>query len=216
MGHPPQRPSEACHVTPIPRERCRYATAKPDRSLGGDSGAGDELLHHACDRLLRLTRKMFHGFPQLRRWEQTDDVFQNSLVKLHRALSEVRVESVRQFFNLAAVQIRRELLDLAKHHYGPQGVAANHHTDSQPADDVGGSLHGAISEPQGLKSWNEFHLHVEKPSHDEQEIINLVFYEGLFQEEAANVVGMPLRTFKWRWQAVKVKLSEALRSDGRG
>jgi len=93
---------------------------------------------------------MFHGFPQLRRWEQTDDVFQNSMVKLHRALSEVRVESVRHFFNLAAVQVRRELLDLAKHHFGPHGGAANHHTDSQPADDVGGSLHCAISEPKGL------------------------------------------------------------------
>lgn len=187
-----------------------------DRSLGGDSAADDELLHHACDRLFRLTRKMFHGFPQLRRWEQTDDVFQNSMVKLHRALSEVRVESVRHFFNLAAVQVRRELLDLAKHHYGPQGFAANHHTDSQPADDAGGSLHIAISEPQGLKSWNEFHLQVENLSHDEQEIINLVFYEGLSQEEAANVLGMPLRTFKRRWQAVKVKLSEAIRSEGRG
>ena len=40
-----------------------------DRSLGGDSAADDELLHHACDRLFRLTRKMFNGFPQLRRWE---------------------------------------------------------------------------------------------------------------------------------------------------
>jgi len=187
-----------------------------ERGLNGDAAANDALLDHACDRLFRLTRKMFNGFPQLRRWEQTDDVFQNSMVKLHRALSEVRVESVRHFFNLAAVQVRRELLDLAKHHYGPHGGAANHHTDGQPADDVGGSLHVAISEPQGLKGWNEFHKQVESLSDDEQEIINLVFYEGLSQEEAAKVVGVPLRTFKRRWQAVKIKLTEALRSDGRG
>lgn len=187
-----------------------------DRSLQGDIAAHDELLHHACDRLLRLTRKMFHSYPGLRRWEQTDDVFQNSLVRLHRALATVKVESVRHFFNLAAFQVRRELRDLARHHFGPEGDGANHHTDNQPADDVGGSLHAATSGPQGLKSWNDFHLQVEKLSHDEQEIINLVFYEGLSQEEAANVLGMPLRTFKRRWQAVKVKLSEALRSDGRG
>ena len=187
-----------------------------DRSLRGEIAAHDELMHHACDRLLRLTRKMFHGFPQLRRWEQTDDVFQNSMVKLHRALAEVRVESVRHFFNLAAVQIRRELLDLAKHHFGPQGNAANHHTDGQPADEVGGSLHVATSEPHDLESWSEFHKQVETLSADEQEIVNLVFYEGLSQEEAAKLLGMSFRTFKRRWQTVKVKLSEALRSDDRG
>jgi RNA polymerase sigma factor (sigma-70 family) len=186
-----------------------------DRSLRGNAAAHDELLHHACDRLLRLTRKMFHGFPQLRRWEQTDDVFQNSMVKLHRALAEVRVESVRHFFNLAAVQIRRELLDLAKHHFGPQGGGANHHTDGQPADEAGGSLHSVTSEPQDLKSWSQFHIHVEALSADEQEIINLVFYEGLSQEEAAKLLGMSFRTFKRRWQTVKVKLSEALESDER-
>jgi RNA polymerase sigma factor (sigma-70 family) len=187
-----------------------------DRSLQGDAAAHDELLHHACDRLLRLTRRMFHGFPQLRRWEQTDDVFQNSMVKLHRAVSEVQVESVRHFFNLAAVQIRRELLDLAKHHFGPHGGAANHHTDGQPADDAGGPLHVATSEPQDIESWSEFHIRVDRLSHDEQEVVNLVFYEGLSQEEAANLLGMSFRTFKRRWQMVKVKLSEAIRSDGEG
>jgi len=47
-----------------------------DKRLDGDPGAHDALLNHACDRLLKLTRKMFHTYPQLRRWEQTDDVFQ--------------------------------------------------------------------------------------------------------------------------------------------
>jgi RNA polymerase sigma factor (sigma-70 family) len=187
-----------------------------DRSLQGDGTAHEELLFYACDRLLRLTRKMFHGFPQLRRWEQTDDIFQNSMVRLHRALSEVRVESVRHFFNLAAVQIRRELLDLARHHFGPHGNAANHHTDGQPADEIGVSLDVATGEPQDLESWSEFHQQVETLSQHEQEIVNLIFYDGLTQEEAAKLLGISSRTFKRRWQSVKVKLGEALKSEGRG
>ncbi|HBJ33577.1 MAG TPA: hypothetical protein DDZ51_02215 [Planctomycetaceae bacterium] len=185
-----------------------------DRSLQGDTAAHDELLHHACDRLLRLTRKMFHSYPKLRRWEQTDDVFQNSLVRLHRALAKVEVQSVRQFFNLAAAQVRWELLDLVKHHFGPEGNGANHHTDGQPGDDAGGALHVAEGEPNSLEGWTEFHLQVEKLSQEEQEIINLVFYDGLSQEEAAKLMGLSFRTFKRRWQAVKWKLTEALRSDG--
>ena len=95
-----------------------------DLALRGESSAHEALLHHACDRLLRLTRKMFHGYPNLRRWEATDDVFQNAMLRLHRALAEVRVESVRHFFNLAAVQVRRRgLVNIAPFLAGGRGAA---------------------------------------------------------------------------------------------
>lgn len=187
-----------------------------DRRLNGEAAAHDALLHHACDRLLRLTRKMFHGYPNLRRWEQTDDVFQNSMVRLHRALAEVQVESVRHFFNLAAVQVRRELLDLAKRHFGPEGAGANHHTDGQPADDEGGSLHDSAAEPDDLSGWTEFHAQVEKLPADELEVVNLLYYEGLTQEEAARVLGVSFRTLKRRWQSAKLKLHEVLNRDREG
>lgn len=184
-----------------------------DEALAGSTSAHAALLDHACDRLLRLTRTMFHGYPNLRRWEQTDDVFQNSLVRLHRALAEVRVESVRHFFNLAALQVRRELLDLAKHHFGPHGIGANHHTDGIPADDAGGPLHDRAEQPADLSQWGDFHADVEKLSESEQEIVNLLFYDGLTQEEAAKVLGISLRTLKRRWQDVKFKLHEVLNRD---
>ena len=187
-----------------------------DRGLNGDAAAHDALLNHACDRLLRLTRKMFHGYPNLRRWEQTDDVFQNAMVRLHRALAEVRVESVRHFFNLAAVQVRRELLDLAKHHFGPEGGGTNHHTDGQPADDEGGSLHDSAVEPDDLSGWGEFHAQVEKLPADELEVVNVLYYEGLTQEEAAKVLGISFRTLKRRWQSAKLKLHEVLNRDREG
>lgn len=187
-----------------------------DRRLTGDAAAHDALLYHTCDRLLRLTRKMFHSYPGLRRWEQTDDVFQNSMLRLHRALTEVRVESVRHFFNLAAVQVRRELLDLAKHHFGPEGAGANHHTDGQPADDEGGSLHDSAAEPGDLSAWSEFHAQVEKLPIDELEVVNLLYYEGLTQEEAAKVLGVSHRTLKRRWQSAKLKLHEVLNRDRAG
>lgn len=187
-----------------------------DHALRGDSSAQESLLHHACDRLLRLTRKMFHGYPHLRRWEQTDDVFQNAMVRLHRALADVRVESVRHFFNLAAVQVRRELLDLAKHHFGPEGEGANHHTDRIPPDNPGGSLQDRAEEPDDLTGWTGFHALVENLPDDEQEVVNLLYYEGLTQDEASRVLGISVRTLKRRWQSAKLKLHEELNRDERG
>ncbi len=181
-----------------------------DLALSGDGSAREALLAHACNRLLRLTRKMFHRHADLRRWEMTDDVFQGAMIRLHRALAVVSLESVRHFFNLAAVQVRRELLDLAKHHFGPEGDGAKHHTDGQPADDEGGALHAAAEEPDDLDGWTRFHAEVERLPEDEREVVNLLYYEGLTQEEAAKVLGISFRTLKRRWHSARLKLYEAL------
>jgi len=181
-----------------------------DKVLEGDEAARSALLDHACDRLLRLTRKMFHARPDLRRWEMTDDVFQNAMLRLHRALAEVKPESVRHFFNLAALQIRRTLLDLAKHHLGPHGQGTKHHTDGQPADDEGGSLHDRAEQPEDLEAWSAFHAQVEVLPDEEKEVVNLLFYEALNQEEAASVLGVSLRTVKRRWHSARCRLRQQL------
>ena len=152
-----------------------------DQSLAGNPAAKEALLHHACERLLKLTKKMFHGHPGLRRWMQTDDVFQGSLVRLHRALSQVEVRDVRHFFNLATVQIRRELLDLARKTFGPHGIGRNHHTDHQPADESGGTLHRVSEEPEDLERWESFHQQIETLPAHEREVFDLIYYEGLEQ-----------------------------------
>jgi RNA polymerase sigma factor (sigma-70 family) len=184
-----------------------------DQSLDGNPAAKEALLNHACDRLLKLTRKMFHGHPGLRRWMQTDDVFQNSLVRLHRALAQTEVRDVRHFFNLATVQIRRELLDLARKHFGPHGIGRNHHTDFQPADEAGGSVHRLADEPENLEAWEEFHQRVEALPENEREVLGLLYYEGLEQAEAAKVLGVSERTVRSRWTRAKLLLAGELTDD---
>jgi RNA polymerase sigma factor (sigma-70 family) len=177
-----------------------------DLANAGDPASKEALLDHACDRLLRLTRKIFHCSGDLRRWEETADVFQSSMMRLHRALASTKVESVRHFFNLAALQIRRELIDLARHYFGPEGIGRNHHTDYQAPDERGGSLHGRAEEPDDLADWTEFHERVDQLSETEREIVNLLFYEALTQEEAAQLLGVNVRTVKRRWQEARLTL----------
>lgn len=184
-----------------------------DQSLAGNPAAREALLHHACDRLLKLTRKMFRGHPGLRRWMQTDDVFQGSLVRLHRALSRVEVVDVRHFFNLATVQIRRELLDLSRKTFGPHGIGRNHHTDHQPSDHTGGSLHRLAAEPDDVDRWEAFHRQVESLPDEEQEVFGLLYYEGLEQVEAARVLGVCERTIRTRWNRAKLLLAGELADD---
>jgi hypothetical protein len=94
----------------------------------GDARAENDLLNHVYGRLQALTRRMFQGKDRLHRWEQTDDVLQNAMLRLHRAIDCTEILSPRHFINLATSQIRRELIDLGRKHYGPLGVGRNHHT----------------------------------------------------------------------------------------
>jgi RNA polymerase sigma factor (sigma-70 family) len=186
-----------------------------ERANAGDEASREALFEHACERLLRLTRKMFHGSGSLHRWEQTDDIFQSSMLRLQRALEQRKVESVRHFFNLAALQIRRELIDTARKHFGPEGIAANHHTDLQAPDESGGSLHAVADEPEDLGQWTRFHTLVEALPDDEREVVNLLFYEALTQEEAAQVLGVNVRTVKRRWQSARLALNGNRNGDAR-
>jgi RNA polymerase sigma-70 factor (ECF subfamily) len=182
---------------------------------GGDEQAPNLLVAHACDRLLLLTRKMLRGYPAVRRWEQTGDVAQNASIRLRKALEAVRPKSRQHFWNLAGLQIRRELIDLARHHLGPQGQGARHHTDCPgAADDPGGPLWERADDtggPASLADWARFHEEVELLPEEEREVVNLLWYQGKSQEEAAALLSISLRTLKRRWQSTRRRLARALR-----
>jgi RNA polymerase sigma-70 factor (ECF subfamily) len=188
----------------------------------GDEQARNALLTYACQRLQCLTRRMLHDYPSLRRWEQTNDVLQNAMIRLHGALAAVPLESSRHFWRLATLQIRRELRDLARHHLGPEGQGAKHHTDvkGRAADDAGGCLQmqadDRASEPESLQEWTAFHEQVEALPEDEREVFGLLWYQGLTQLEAAAVLGVSLRTVKRHWQSARLLLAQVLPGRGNG
>jgi RNA polymerase sigma factor (sigma-70 family) len=186
----------------------------------GNKESHNKLLIYASERLLSLTKKMLGDFPALKRWEQTDDVFQNAMIRLHRALSDLIPDSARHFWNLAALQIRRELQNLAQHYQGPQGIGANHHSDGagRAADDQGAPLQtcsDATGEPTSLVQWNEFHEKVQALPNEEREVFGLLWYDELTQEEAARVMGVSLRTVKRQWLSARRLLAKSLPDEPR-
>lgn len=176
----------------------------------GDGEARGHVIAHTCERLRMLTRKMLRGYPSVKRWSETDDVLQNAMIRLHRSLAEVKPESPRQFYGLAATQIRRELIDLARHYYGAEGLGARHHTDGGRAV---GAKSGHHLKPENLENWADFHQQVEQLPDEQREMVNLLWYEGLSQPEAASVLGVSLATVKRRWQAARLVLYEKLKAN---
>jgi RNA polymerase sigma-70 factor (ECF subfamily) len=181
----------------------------------GDKSARDALLRCAGERLLRLTRKMLKQSADVKRWEQTDDVFQNAMLRLYKSLDQIELQNAQHFYHVAAMQIRRELIDLARRYQGPRGMGRHLQTLGGNERDGEGAVprFEAIEQthdPAHLATWLEFHLRVEKLPEEERETFQLLWYGGLTIEEVAEALNISVRTARRRWQAARLEMHDVL------
>jgi RNA polymerase sigma-70 factor (ECF subfamily) len=188
-----------------------------ERFRAGDTLARDELLNCACEQLRRFTRRMLLGFPRVKRWEETDDVCQNAMLRLWRSLEEVTPASPGAFFSLAAQAIRRELIDLARHYCGPEGLGANHDShpgwDGAPPTPSAPDKEDGTFDPGRLADWTEIHRMIAALPDEDREMFDLLWYHDLTQEAAAALLGVTDRTVRNRWQKARLRLCAALKHE---
>jgi RNA polymerase sigma-70 factor (ECF subfamily) len=188
-------------------------TGRIERELnglrGGDDRARARLIELADKRLRALCATMLHRVPRVDRWEETGDIFSEAAARLYRSLETVKPQSPRHFFRLAALQIRRVLIDLARRYGGPEGLGANHGTVNA-SQFARIEPRGPAEEPHSLAEWTEFHDQVQALPEAEREVLDLLWYHGLSQAEAAELLGISERTIKRRWQDAKLALRRQL------
>jgi RNA polymerase sigma-70 factor (ECF subfamily) len=178
-----------------------------DRVAAGDITAQNDLLQHASRRLDHLARRIFADFPKLKRWVDCEDALQDACLRLTRALAAETPASPRDFFRLAALQIRRQLLDLARHYYGPHGAGTNHPFGEGQCPEPSLTDRSSL-DPAHLAEWTEWQRALASLPDDEREVFDLLWYYGLTQPEAAGVLNVSLRTVKRRWQRTRLALQE--------
>jgi RNA polymerase sigma factor (sigma-70 family) len=188
-----------------------------ERLRAGDLAARDRIIEICSGRLRLLARRMLARFPAVRRWDDTDDVFQNAALRLHKALGQVRPESPRAIMALAATQLHRELIDLARRHAGPMSFAANHATTAPAvpvaADSVGpspGGVDAAAAPDESLDRWTLFHEAIAALPGELREVFQLVWYLGADQRSIAGLLDCSERTVKSRWREARESVRAAL------
>jgi len=170
------------------------------RHQAGDRAALDRLVRRTVGRLERLARKMLRGFPAVRAREQTGDILQSALLRLTRALRRVTPRSVRDYYRLAAEQIRRELYDLARRYSRrPAGELG----DIDPAEPASDSA-------DDLSRWAALQEAVERLPTDEREVFGLTFYHGWTQPRIAALLQISDRQVRRLWTAACLRLNEAV------
>ncbi|HMF14891.1 MAG TPA: sigma-70 family RNA polymerase sigma factor [Gemmataceae bacterium] len=168
------------------------------RFQSGEISALDYLIRRTEERLEQFARRMLASFPRVRAREGTDDVLQSALVRLTRALRQQTPESVRDFFNLAAVQIRRELLDLARSHA------------RRPAEQLEHDPPEAAEDSAELDRWTRLHEAVEELPPEMRDVFSYTFYHGWTQAQIAELLGISDRQVRRLWVEACLRLKAAV------
>jgi RNA polymerase sigma-70 factor (ECF subfamily) len=174
-----------------------------NRMRAGENEAENDLVKVVQSRLRALVARMFRGFPNVRPIADIDDVYQESVIDLLRTLRKIRPARTRDFMNLAAVHIRRELLDLARRVKGKQALSLG----ALGSTDSPSQYEPVAPEDADMDEWVELHEAVDRLPIEEREVVGLVFYHGWKQEEIAKLLNVSVKTVRRRW----IKAREAIR-----
>jgi len=194
-----------------------------ERLQAGHPDAKNDLLVYAQRQLVRMAQAMLYReteFETVRRWEQTDDVVQGSLMRMSTTIDKVPIASPRDFFKLAATNIRWELKTLREKHLAKKRQATRHETDYRPGPDGnltdgGGRLDSLEARLDPFAELSRFLDEIETiPEHD-REIFDLILVNGLTLEEAADAIDVSLATFKRHYRDARVRLGSMLQDQDR-
>ena len=173
-------------------------------------GAFEELINLVYERFRRLTAHILNQqFPDLH--GQTDDAWHDALLKLRTALNNEKVapRTRKELCGLAARHIRFALTDLVnRYRRDDQHAGIDDAADSRQKQ-VNIAVQYTTFNPAHLAAWTEFQSRIQDLDPDLREVIDLLFFGGLSQQEAADVLNLPLTTVQWRWRTAKIRLALA-------
>lgn len=185
----------------------------------GRRAAAAELVAVVAERLRYMARRMLRGFPIVRRYDQSDDVAQAAALRLHRALATVTPSAPEELLGLVALQVRRELVDLARKYAGPESPARHLDTDVVRHGGVEVRRTEEAIDPSDEQErgtfgrWVRFHEVAEGLADEERRVFEMVWYLGMSQQEIADILGCSVRTARRRWEAARDHFQTHFRGD---
>lgn len=177
--------------------------------LQGDSPAEPVvrmLLSRSVDRLHMLCASLLHQrYQRLTRGPlnlQSEELLSAVVERMIKAMREVRPQNVRQFFALANQHMRWELNDMARRLDQKAHAIELQESLVRAPEEPGSSAEG----PNLQRILDA----IDNLPQDEREVFHLVRLQGMTQAEAAQIVGVSVRTVHRRMNRGLMLLAESL------
>jgi len=183
-----------------------------ERHRAGDPQAVEMLLEYVESKIAAKVAKLLPTYPGVARWDRPSDIRQEVAIKLLDSLSAVKLESVRHLGNLAALQVRRVLIDKAREHsrdgrgLGNLEDVALRPDDRHPAEDASRRMTG----PGTLDQWQRFHACVDLLSDVDREVFSMRWYLEEDEETIAKALGVSRSTVQRAYSSAKKFIQEKL------
>jgi RNA polymerase sigma-70 factor (ECF subfamily) len=160
--------------------------------------AKNELVAVAADAFRQRAHQMMARYPHLRRFEETSDVLQLALLRLHHTIGRVKIDSAKHFYALVTLQIRRTLLDLSRRYYGVFGHGrqlSNASEGNRMAEEVGevGTSYWKMHD------WSLFHEAVAELDPIYREPFEIIWYHEKKASDLAEILGVTQQTIRRRY-----------------
>ena len=177
-------------------------------ALAGDQPA-EPIVRALLDRSVRrlhllCANLLYREYPRLMLPPmnlQPDEILGAVVERLLKAMRSIRPETVRQFFALVNQHMRWELNDVARR-LDEQPAAVEVREDLVPAP----ASSGSVLTPDGRRMLQA----IDDLPEDEREVFGLVHVQGLTQGEAAEVLGVSVRTVQRRLNRSLLLLADQL------
>lgn len=171
----------------------------------GDPNSKIQIIEFSFKRFKKLAKRMIASYPLLRTKADTDDLLQNFIIRLSKAIDSIVPKNSLDFFQLASVLMRNELIDMGRKLFGKDGAKKNFEQSTDPkfldAKEPGEG-------PSGVSEWVEFHESIGKLPDEERSVFQLIFYQGFSHDEVSNLLGISIKTVFRRWTKAKLILSD--------
>jgi hypothetical protein len=154
----------------------------------GDPAVRGELLNVACGQLMRLTSQLREEFNRSDHGELPDisqeDLFAGVSTRLYESLFRVPIKDTRHFYQIASVEIRRELIDLCRR--------------------------GESSGNRELLQLAEFYDCVDSLPESQREVFELIWYHEMSRGEVAELLAAEVVEIKRLWRSARLTLHDRL------
>jgi RNA polymerase sigma factor (sigma-70 family) len=185
-----------------------------DAFRNGEERAMEDLLGSAMRRLKQLAAQVFASYPTVAATLESDDVLQDSIPRLLRALNDgptlERLTTASDFFSLAACQMRRVLLDLCRKHARSPQVVAPRNGNNQSSQGNWDQVDACRTSVSTLEQWTLFHEAAERLPSPEKETFEMIYYHNFSYSETAELLpSKPSEKSVRRWFRSAIEQVEA-------